>query len=232
MERKAVILLSGGLDSATAAAIAMDRGFTLSALTFNYGQRHDIEVSFAARLVSFFGIKDHKIITIPSEIFRTALARSSDLHVPKNQLDTSGDDIPVTYVPARNIIFLSYALAYAESTGAGHIFIGANAVDYSGYPDCRPEFFEAFARMAALGTKAGVEGKPFSIETPLIDKTKAETISIGVRLGVDYSLTHSCYDPAMDGSSCGGCDSCLLRMKGFREAGFPDPTKYRSGAGS
>lgn len=227
MKKKAVILLSGGIDSATAAAIAISRGFEPSALTFSYGQKHAVEVLRAKRLAEFFGIADHAVITIPAEIFRSALTTGS-MEIPKNR-DTATGEIPDTYVPARNILFLSYALALAESIGARHIFIGATAVDYSGYPDCRPEFFQAFREMADRGTRAGVSGSGFIIETPLIDMTKAEIIRTGSRLGVDYSLTHSCYDPDPDGSACGSCDSCIIRKKGFREAGIPDPTSYRSG---
>jgi 7-cyano-7-deazaguanine synthase len=223
--KKAVILLSGGIDSATTAAIALDRGFDLHALIFNYGQKHSIELESAASLVRFFGIKHYTIISIPAGIFRSALT-DIDRAVPKNR-KSGGDEIPDTYVPARNILFLSYALAYAESIGAFHIFIGATAVDYSGYPDCRPEFFKAFQFMANTGTKAGVSGGGFIIETPLIDLTKALIIKKGASLGVDYSLTSSCYDPDADGLACGACDSCLIRKKGFRDAGIPDPTKYQ-----
>lgn len=226
MNKKGVILLSGGLDSATVAAIAVKEGFSLSAITFFYSQKHEIEITCAERLVKFFKIDNHIKISIPAEIFRTALLTDSGIDVPKNR-QVVADEIPQTYVPARNIIFLSYALAYAESTGAHNIFIGANAVDYSGYPDCRPEFFSAFKKMANAGTKEGVEGKGFNIHTPLMHMYKHEIITLGTELGVDYSLTHSCYDPYIDGSSCGECDSCLLRIKGFAEAGVPDPTKYR-----
>ena len=226
MNQKAVILLSGGIDSATTAAIALSRGFELHALIFSYGQRHRIEIESAKKLASFFSIGSHAIIELPSGIFRSALTNSGS-EIPKNR--TSGDiQIPDTYVPARNIIFLSYALAFAESIGARHIFIGANAIDYSGYPDCRPEFFRAFQEMADRGTKAGVSGRGFIIETPIIDMSKAEIIQKGISLGVDYSLTHSCYDPGPDGLACGACDSCMIRKKGFIGAGVPDPTRYRS----
>jgi 7-cyano-7-deazaguanine synthase len=226
MRTKAVILLSGGIDSATTAAIALDRGFELHALIFSYGQRHRIEIESAKKLVAFFSIGSHAIIELPSGIFRSSLTNTA-MEVPKNR--ESGDTrIPDTYVPARNIIFLSYALSFAESIGARHIFIGANAVDYSGYPDCRPDFFRAFQEMADRGTKAGVSGQGFIIETPLIDMTKAEIIQKGMSLGVDYSLTHSCYDPDPNGLACGACDSCLIRKKGFIGAGVPDPTRYRS----
>lgn len=226
MSKKGIILLSGGLDSATSAAIAINRGYTLSAMTFIYEQRHKVEVSFAEKLADFFKIEQHIKIEIPAEIFRSALTPVSGISVPKNR-DVDTDEIPETYVPARNILFLSYALAYAESTGSEGIFIGANAVDYSGYPDCRPEFFDAYKKMADAGTKAGVEGRGIHIYTPLMTLKKHEIIKTGVALGVDYSLTHSCYDPYDDGSSCGSCDSCILRKRGFLEAGVPDPTKYR-----
>ena len=171
-------------------------------------------------------IENHVKASIPTEIFRSALTREWGIEVPKNR-DIDADEIPDTYVPARNILFLSYALAYAESSGANDIFIGANAVDYSGYPDCRPEFFEAFKVMADRGTKSGAEGKGFTIHTPIIDMTKPEIIQEGTRLGVDYSLTHSCYDPSEEGFSCGSCDSCILRHQGFLRAGVPDPTRYK-----
>jgi 7-cyano-7-deazaguanine synthase len=227
MRHKAVILLSGGIDSATTAAIALSSGFELHALIFSYGQKHGVEILCAKKLVAFFNVESHTVIEIPSGIFKSALTNATR-EVPKNR---KSDDtrIPDTYVPARNIIFLSYALAFAESIGARHIFIGATAVDYSGYPDCRPEFFRAFQEMADRGTKAGVSGQGFTIETPLINMTKAEIIQKGISLGVDYSLTHSCYDPGHEGLACGACDSCLIRKKGFREAGVPDPTRYRSG---
>jgi 7-cyano-7-deazaguanine synthase len=224
--KKGIILLSGGLDSATTAAIAIDMGYTLSALTFYYGQRHEIEIKFAERLADFFKIDNHVKASIPIEIFRSALIREWGIEVPKNR-DIDADEIPETYVPARNILFLAYALAYGESSGAYDIFIGANAVDYSGYPDCRPEFFEAFKIMADKGTKAGAEGNGFTIHTPIIDMTKTDIIKEGTRLGVDYSLTHSCYDPSAEGFSCGSCDSCILRHQGFINAGVADPTRYR-----
>ena len=227
MSKKAIILLSGGLDSATVAAIARNDGFSLTALTFSYGQRHEIEAQFAERLVSFFEMENHLKIDLPSEIFRSALVKSSGMEVPDGRERNAENDIPLTYVPARNILFLSYALALGESSGAYDIFIGANAVDYSGYPDCRPEFFEIFTEMANVGTKVGVNGDKFYIHTPLLHMKKADIIKKGVALGLDYSLTHSCYNPDEDGSSCGKCDSCLIRKKGFQDAGVPDPTKYR-----
>jgi len=226
--KEAVILLSGGLDSATTAAIARDQGFGLVAMTFYYGQRHDIEVEYSKKLAGHFSALDHFFIDIPSAIFKTALVRDSGIDVPHDRVSAGENDIPETYVPGRNILFLSYALSLAESRGINHIFIGANAVDYSGYPDCRPEFFSAFTEMARQGTKAGVGGNEIAIETPLIDLKKSEIIRIGTNLGVDYSLTHSCYDPAADGSSCGSCDSCIIRKQGFVEAGVPDPTRYRN----
>ncbi|HOT44330.1 MAG TPA: 7-cyano-7-deazaguanine synthase QueC [Spirochaetota bacterium] len=226
MENRAVILLSGGIDSATTAAIAIDRGFSLHALTFRYGQKHDIEVNSAEKLARSFGIARHAVIDIQAGIFRSALT-DGDMEVRKNGEPGLPGDIPDTYVPARNILFLSYALAYAESAGAARIFIGATAVDYSGYPDCRPEFFEAFQAMADRGTRAGARGGRIVIETPIIAMSKAEIIRAGARLGVDYSLTHSCYDPAPGGLACGACDSCIIRKNGFIEAGVPDPTRYR-----
>lgn len=226
MKKKAIILLSGGLDSATVAAIANNQGFELMALTFLYGQRHEIETLFAERLASFFKIENHVKINLPADIFRSALVKSSGIEVPEGRDRDDENDIPETYVPARNIIFLSYALAFGESIGAYDIFIGANAVDYSGYPDCRPEFFDAFVNMANKGTKTGVSGEKFSIHTPLLNLKKSDIIKKGVELGLDYSLTHSCYNPAEDGASCGICDSCLIRKKGFADAGVPDPTRY------
>ncbi len=224
--KKGIILLSGGLDSATTAAIAMNMGFNLSALTFFYGQKHEVEIKFAEKLVDFFKIKNHVKVEIPTAIFRSALTSSLEMEIPKNR-EIKDQEIPDTYVPARNIIFLSYALAYAESSGVSDIFIGANSVDYSGYPDCRADFFDAFKAMADKGTKAGTEGRGFNIHTPIINMTKAEIIKEGIRLGVDYSLTHSCYDPSREGFSCGSCDSCVLRREGFLNAGVPDPTIYR-----
>lgn len=223
--KKAVILLSGGIDSATTAAIAIDAGFVLTALTFSYGQKHAVEIRAAESLARSLRIPPPLVIEIPSGIFSSALT-DAGRSVPKNR-DTHAGGIPDTYVPARNILFLSYALAFAESAGARHIFIGATAVDYSGYPDCRPEFFRAFQEMANLGTRSGVDGDPFTIVTPVIGMSKAEIIKKGTALGVDYSLTHSCYDPGTDGLACGSCDSCLIRKKGFLDAGIQDPTRYR-----
>lgn len=228
MNKKAVILLSGGLDSATTAAIAQHDGYELHALTFDYGQRHSVELEFSSNLARFFKVNSHHIINIPSDIFKSALLGDSGIPVPHDR-DISGDEkIPSTYVPARNILFLSFALAFAESIDAESIYIGANAIDYSGYPDCRPEFFQAFERMAEVGTKTGVMGSPVVIKTPLISMSKSEIIVTGTNLGVDYSLTHSCYEPDEDGLSCGTCDSCQIRRKGFHDAGVKDPTRYRN----
>jgi 7-cyano-7-deazaguanine synthase len=225
---KAVILLSGGLDSATAAAVALRESSGCSAITFRYGQRHQVEVEFARKLVAFFNIGAHLIIDLPVDIFqRTALNPSSGIDVPKNRDISGAEGIPDTYVPARNTLFLAYALSFAESSGISRIYIGVNALDYSGYPDCRPEYIAAFERMANLGTRAGVEGRGFSIRAPLIAMSKSDIIRLGRDLGVDYSLTHSCYDPSGDGVSCGECDSCILRRRGFIEAGVADPTRYR-----
>lgn len=223
MSEQAVVLLSGGIDSATTAAIAASRGLSIHAITFSYGQRHRIEIRSAKKLARSLGVRDHVIIAIPAGIFSSALTGRKG-GVPKGR--TIGGEIPSTYVPARNILFLSYALAWGESIGARRIFIGATAVDYSGYPDCRPGFFRAFQEMADLGTRAGVEGRGIAVETPLIDLTKGEIIRRGTELGVDYSLTLSCYDPDRRGRACGACDSCVLRRKGFAEAGVADPTRY------
>lgn len=223
----AVILCSGGIDSTTAMAIAKDEGFTLYSLSFGYGQRHIIELKAAQRVSSFFSVKKHLILELNlDKIGGSALTDA--LEVPKGRRhEDIAKEIPVTYVPARNTIFLSYALAWAEVLEVSDIFIGANAIDYSGYPDCRPEFLQAFETMAALATKAGVEGKiNIRIRAPLLHMTKAEIIKKGMELGIDYSLTHSCYDPLSDGAACGRCDSCLLRQKGFIEAGLADPAHY------
>lgn len=228
-KKKAVILLSGGVDSATVLAIAKSLGFEPCALSFRYGQRHSVELEAAARIAQSFGVDRHLVMDIDlRQIGGSAL--TADMDVPKSRsVEEMAKDIPVTYVPARNTIFLSYALAWAEVLGASDIFIGVNALDYSGYPDCRPEYIEAYERMANLATKAGVEGKQkLKIHTPLISLTKAQIICKGIELGVDYSLTHSCYDPSADGLSCGYCDSCLLRLKGFQEAGLKDIVKYKN----
>lgn len=222
MTKRAVILLSGGLDSATVAAIAKAQGFALYALSFAYGQRHHIELEAAARVAAHVGVVEHRTISLASlgALGGSALTDST-IAVPKDREMNS--DIPATYVPARNTLFLSYALAWAEVLHADDIFIGVNALDYSGYPDCRPEYIAAFARMANVATRAGVEGHTLRIHTPLIHLTKAEIITEGMRLGVPYHLTLSCYDPSPTGAACGHCDSCHLRAKGFAEAGMPDP---------
>jgi len=220
---KAVVLLSGGLDSTTALAVARRDKHELYAMTFAYGQRHALEVEAARRIATAAGVADHVIVSIDLRVFGGS-ALTSDIPVPKG--GTSPGSIPVTYVPARNTIFLSYATAWSEVLGARDIYIGVNALDYSGYPDCRPEFVDAFEHMAALATRAGVEGKPTRIRAPLIDLTKAEIIKLGASLGVDYSQTTSCYDPAPDGTPCGECDSCTLRLEGFRVAGMRDPLRY------
>ena len=224
---KSVVLLSGGLDSTTTLALAQKRGFELFCLTFDYGQRHRIELDRAREIAKHFGAVDHQIIKIDLRQFGgSALTDSIDVPIGRDQQEMTRE-IPVTYVPARNTIFLSFCLAYAEVKEANDIFIGVNAVDYSGYPDCRPEFIKAFEILANLATKAGVEEKKsIKIHTPLIKLTKAEIIQKGLELGVNYSMTHSCYDPAEAGLSCGACDSCQLRLKGFQEAGIKDPIKY------
>ena len=225
--KKAVVLSSGGLDSTTVMALARSEGFALYSLSFRYGQRHALELEAAQRVARDLGAKEHLLINVDlGKIGGSALTEKRE--VPKGREEWAMTaEIPVTYVPARNTIFLSYALAWAEVLEAADIFIGVNALDYSGYPDCRPEYIEAFESMANLATKAGVEGKiKFRVQAPLIRLTKAEIIRKGLALGVDYSLTHSCYDPAPDGRACGQCDSCLLRKKGFREVGIPDPASY------
>jgi len=225
--RPAVVLVSGGLDSATVLAMAKADGFTPFALTFDYGQRHRFELDAARRVCEASGVARQAVLSIDMRAFGGS-ALTSDLEVPKDRdADQMTHGIPITYVPARNTVFLSFALGWAEVLGAADIFIGVNAVDYSGYPDCRPEFIEAFQRLATLATKAGVEGTSnFQIHTPLINLSKAEIIRSGHRLGVDYSLTHSCYDPDTEGRSCGHCDSCQLRLKGFAECGLTDPVAY------
>jgi 7-cyano-7-deazaguanine synthase len=223
--KPAVILLSGGLDSATVLAIARAEGFEPYALSFRYGQRHDVELDAAKRVAAANEVGRHVIAEIDLRLFGGS-ALTADLDVPHHATvdDLDDDGIPITYVPARNTIFLSFALAWAETLGAGDVFIGVNALDYSGYPDCRPEYIAAYERMANLATKAGVEGtQRLKIHTPLISLTKAETIAKGLELGVDYSLTHSCYDPTTDGLVCGTCDSCLLRDRGFAALGMTDP---------
>ena len=226
--RPAVVLLSGGLDSATILAVAQRDGFDISALSFRYGQRHAIELEAAARVARHFGVRRHQIVDIDLRAFGGS-ALTADIPVPKDRSDAEiGGAIPVTYVPARNTIFLSFALAFAEVLGARDVFIGVNAVDYSGYPDCRPEFVEAFERLANLATKAGVEGGGgFRVHAPLLHLSKAGIIALGLSLGVDYSLTTSCYDPSPEGEACGRCDSCLLRLRGFAENGIEDPIRYQ-----
>ncbi len=227
-KKKAVILLSGGLDSATVLAFAKAEGYELQALSFSYGQRHAWELEAAKRVAASIGVAQHRVATIDLRAFGGS-ALTDNIAVPKGRdADEMSHGIPITYVPARNTIFLSFALAWAEVLGASDIFLGVNALDYSGYPDCRPEFIEAFEKMANLATKAGVEGRQhLRIHTPLIAMTKAQIIARGIELGVDYWLTSSCYDPGPTGAPCGQCDSCLLRQKGFRENGIADPILKR-----
>ncbi len=223
--KKAVVLLSGGLDSGTVLAIARERGFELHALSFDYGQRHRIELRAARRVAEAVGAQ-HSIISFDLRQFGGS-ALTSDIDVPKDRTHNQiAEGIPITYVPARNTIFLSFALGLAEVIGSFDIFIGVNALDYSGYPDCRPEFIRAFESLSNVATKAAMGGRRYTIHAPLIQLTKAEIIHEGTRLGVDYSVTTSCYDPSADGLACGRCDSCQLRRKGFAEAGLPDPTRY------
>lgn len=226
--KKAVILLSGGLDSATVLALARAAGYELYALSFSYGQRHVWELEAAARVAASMKVAEHRTAQIDLRVFGGS-ALTDAIDVPKGRsTDQMGHGIPVTYVPARNTIFLSFALAWAEVLGSSDVFIGVNALDYSGYPDCRPEFIEAFEKMANLATKAGVEGtQSLKIHTPLIALSKAEIVRAGMTLGVEYALTSSCYDPSPTGEPCGACDSCLLRQKGFRENGLEDPLRYR-----
>ena len=226
--KPAVVLLSGGLDSATILSIAKRDGFDPYALSFRYGQRHSVELDKAALVSKAGGTKRHVIVDIDLRLFGGS-ALTDEIAVPKHEsVNQLVSEIPVTYVPARNTIFLAFALAYAETVGASDIFIGVNAIDYSGYPDCRPEFIEAFQAMGRIATKVGIEGQRLTIRTPLIDMSKAEIIKAGLDLGVDYSLTLSCYDPTVDGASCGHCDSCLLRLNGFESAGANDPIRYVS----
>jgi 7-cyano-7-deazaguanine synthase len=230
-DKRCVLLLSGGLDSTTLLALAASERYLVHALSFRYGQRHVVELDAAEKIARRYGVVQHVTATIDLRVFGES-ALTSDIPVPRGRsLDTA--EIPVTYVPARNTIFLSYALAFAETAGASDIFIGVNALDYSGYPDCRPEFIEAFERMANLATRAGVEAAPgepaIRVRTPLIGLSKKEIIALGHSLGVDYSMTTSCYDPSPAGEACGECDACALRMRGFAEAGVSDPTRYVSG---
>lgn len=228
MGTPAVVLLSGGLDSTTVLAIAKSRGFDPYALSFRYGQRHAVELEAARRVATAIGVERHVVAEIDLRVFGGS-SLTADIAVPKHD-DAADltDEIPVTYVPARNTIFLSFALAYAETVGAKDIFIGVNALDYSGYPDCRPEYIAAYETMANLATRAGVEGSSLTIHTPLIEMTKAQIVQAGLALGVDYGMTSSCYDPSAAGQPCGQCDSCLLRLKGFAEAGLADPLVYRA----
>ena len=222
-QNKAVVLLSGGLDSATALAMAREQGYACHALSLDYGQRHVAELNAARRVAQALGAVEHKILPIDLTAIGGSALTDSSIDVPEH----GGEGIPVTYVPARNTIFLSLALAWAEVLGAHDLFVGVNAVDYSGYPDCRPEYIAAFERLANLATKAGVEGNPFHVHAPLIELTKAQIIAEGTRLGVDYGLTVSCYQADAEGRACGHCDSCRFRAEGFRQAGVPDPTRYR-----
>jgi len=229
MQKKAIVLLSGGLDSATVVAMIKDQGYSVHALSFSYGQRHSVELEAAARIAQNMQVAEHKVANIDLRLFGGS-ALTDDIEVPKDRdATTMADDIPVTYVPARNTIFLSFALAYSEVVGADMIGIGVNALDYSGYPDCRPDYIHAYETMANLATKAGVTGEmPVTIATPLLDMTKADIIRTGTALGVDYGLTISCYDPDPSGAACGHCDSCMLRKKGFADAGAADPTRYQA----
>jgi 7-cyano-7-deazaguanine synthase len=231
MTQPAIVLLSGGLDSATVLAVAQKEGYSICALTFRYGQRHEFEIEAARRIAERAQVERHVIAEIDLRSIGGS-ALTDDIEVPKNRSgEEIGTGIPITYVPARNTIFLSYALAWAEATKANAIFIGVNALDYSGYPDCRPEYIEAFEAMANLATKAAVEGgENLKIHTPLIHLSKAEIVKKGLDLGVDYSLTHTCYDPGPEGTACGECDACLLRLKGFEANGIPDPIPYLAGA--
>jgi 7-cyano-7-deazaguanine synthase len=224
--RRAVLLLSGGMDSATTGAIAREQGFALYALSFRYGQRHVVELEAARQVAAALGVARHAILDIDLAAFGGS-ALTAAIDVPKDRsLATMDAAIPVTYVPARNTIFLSFALGWAETLDACDLFIGANAIDYSGYPDCRPEFLRAFETMARLGTRMGTEGRAIAVHAPLISMTKRQIVERGRELGVDFSLTRTCYDPDAEGSACGRCDACLLRRKGFAEAGFTDPAPY------
>ena len=226
MSKKAIVLLSGGIDSATTLAVAKDSGYEVYAISFRYGQRHHFEIEAAKKIIREIGVKKHLIMDVDLSSFGGS-ALTDDIFVPKREkVEDISKEIPVTYVPARNIIFLSLALGWAEVLDSTDIFIGVNAIDYSGYPDCRVKFIKTFEEAANLGTKSGVEGKRINIHTPLILLTKGEIIKKGLELGVDYSLTHSCYDPDEEGRACGMCDSCLLRKKGFKEAEVEDPTVY------
>ena len=231
--RPAVLLLSGGLDSTTMLALAVRQGYDVHAMTFRYGQRHSSEIEAARRVASTYGVRDHVVADIDLRTFGGS-ALTADIDVPKDRTDAAiSHGIPITYVPARNTIFLSFCLAWAEVLGASDIFIGVNALDYSGYPDCRPEYVQAFQTMANLATRGGVEGTtPIRIQTPLLNMTKREIVQLGLSLGVDYSMTLSCYDPSPAGVACGHCDACHLRLRGFREAGTTDPAPYLPPAGA
>ena len=223
-DKKAVVLLSGGLDSTTVLAIAMDKGFDCSCLSFSYGQRHVLELRHAKTICKKVGIEHHLVLQVDLDTIGGS-ALTDNIDVPKDRVEQKINEIPITYVPGRNIIFLAHALSWAEVIGASDIFLGINAVDYSGYPDCRPDFLAAFEKMANLGTKAGCEEQPFTLHAPLMYLNKKEIIEKGLNLGVDYSLTHSCYDPQGD-IACGRCDSCRLRLQGFADAGAIDPLSY------
>ena len=224
----AVVLLSGGMDSTTTAAVAVRDGFDVHALSVRYGQRHAVELDAASRVAARLGLRRHVIIDLDLRAFGGS-ALTADVPIPKDTpLNEIGSRIPSTYVPARTTIFLSLALAWAETLGAQDIFLGANALDYSGYPDCRPEFLDAYARMAELATRAGVEGGRLRIHAPLLRLSKADIVTLGTSLGIDYALTSTCYDPAADGAACGRCEACLLRLKGFEEAGLTDPARYQA----
>ncbi len=226
MSEKAIVLLSGGLDSSTVLAVAAREGYDVHALSFRYGQKHTFELEAARRIARHFGVREHRILDLPSDLFADS-ALVGKTAVPHGEEPLSHEQIPVTYVPARNTIFLSYALAWAEHLEAPHLFIGVSSVDYSGYPDCRPEFVEAFERLANAATKLAVEKKrPIRVHAPLLHLDKKQTIELGLSLGVDYSLTHTCYDPSPEGLACGDCDACTLRRRGFAAAGVPDPTRY------
>lgn len=227
---KAIVLLSGGLDSTTCLAIAQSKGFSVYAMSFRYGQRHEHELRAAATIAEQAGVQEHRVVNIDLRAFGGSALTDDNVQVPKGRsLDEMEESIPVTYVPARNTVFLSYALAWAEVLGSYDIFIGVNALDYSGYPDCRPEFIEAFETMANLATKAGVEGThKLTIHTPLLHLTKAQIVEQGLALGVDYSLTSTCYDPSPEGEACGQCDACLLRLKGFAANNIEDPVAYQT----
>lgn len=232
MTRRAIVLLSGGLDSATVLAKALADGFSVTTIAFDYGQRHRIEIDAARKISAAMGVTDHRLVMLDLRALGGS-ALTSEIAVPKDRdVEHPGTEIPITYVPARNTIFLSFALACAEVTGARDIFIGVNALDYSGYPDCRPQYLQAFQAMANLATREGVEGRGVMIHAPLMHLTKAQIIALGLSLGVDYAMTTSCYDPASNGAPCGHCDSCLLRAKGFALAGVSDPRLIAFGASS